>query len=97
MSNVVSFDEEARKQCIQLGQRIGESMAKRIMATVILHNFGVDELDQMVEGTMDLARRDFRESGMNERDIEVMSSIIYEALVKKGKEISMSWNEEGHA
>ncbi|MFK4062931.1 hypothetical protein [Brucella anthropi] len=95
MNVVASFEEAARKQCVQLGKRIGESLAKRIMATVRLHNYGMRELDQLVEGSIDKVRRELLETGACEHDVEVICGVIYAALIEKGKEIATSWSAEG--
>lgn len=98
MSEVISFHDEAAKQCVEAGERLGQALAEVIMRKVITYDLDDEMVEFAVNEAMASARSAFLEGGASENDTEVICQVIYNALIRKGYEISVLANwERGHA
>ncbi|WGG58234.1 hypothetical protein [Brucella intermedia] len=95
MTNIISFHDEATKRCIEAGEHLGSVLAGLIMNRVIIYGLGPEEMEVAVQEAMAAAKKEFLDQGASESDTEAICSVIYGALIKKGKEIAILSDWEG--
>lgn len=90
--------ERVTQDCVELLDRIGQILAKAIVAKVSAFDMEPEQIDAHISTLMKDIRQMMLDDGVSENDAEVSCQQIYKALVSEGVKLTslMQW-EGGHA